>query len=206
MSSLRARIAMKLVNRQLPKLMSADPVAHLHDGLHVAVVGSGSPLPDVKRRSPCAAIIAGGKVYVIDAGEGASETMARMQLAPGRIEAILMTHYHSDHISGLGTVNLQRWVADGDRPALRVIGPPGVERVIGGFNEAYTLDDGYRVGHHGAETSSRIGLPEACAASNAAGVNGFFSAAKATEVNDSARPRPSIPRRQRLLSMMRSQK
>ena len=151
MSSLRARIAMKLVNRQLPKLMSADPVAHLHDGLHVAVVGSGSPLPDVKRRSPCAAIIAGGKVYVIDAGEGASETMARMQLAPGRIEAILMTHYHSDHISGLGTVNLQRWVADGDRPALRVIGPPGVERVIGGFNEAYTLDDGYRVGHHGAE-------------------------------------------------------
>ena len=78
---------MKLVNRQLPKLMSADPVAHLHDGLHVAVVGSGSPLPDVKRRSPCAAIIAGGKVYVIDAGEGASETMCS---ACGRLNSLAL--------------------------------------------------------------------------------------------------------------------
>ena len=149
--SLRSRIALRIIRNQLPKIMTADPVADLPDGLHVAVVGSGSPLPDVKRRNSCAAIIVNGKVFVVDAGEGSSETMARMQIAPGRIEAVLMTHYHSDHIGGLTTVNLQRWVADGDRPALRVIGPPGVDRVVNGFNEAYTLDDGYRVGHHGPD-------------------------------------------------------
>lgn len=147
--SLRSRVALAIIKKKLPEMMSADPVAGLTEGLHVAVVGSGSPLPDPKRGAPCVCVIAGGKVFVVDAGEGASQTMTRMNIAPNRIAGVLMTHYHSDHIGGLGGVNLLRWVSDASLPALRVIGPLGVERVIEGFNQAYTLDDGYRVGHHG---------------------------------------------------------
>ncbi|MGK2931760.1 MAG: MBL fold metallo-hydrolase [Solirubrobacterales bacterium] len=149
--SLRSRIALAIIKRKLPQLMSADPVADMGDGLHIAVVGSGSPLPDPKRGNPCVAVIAGGKVWIVDAGEGASLTMNRMQIAPERIAGVLMTHYHSDHIGGLGSVNLLRWVSDASLPPMRVIGPPGVEQVVGGFNQAYTLDDSYRVGHHGAD-------------------------------------------------------
>ena len=133
--------------------MAADPVAELPDGLHVAIAGSGSPLPDPKRGNPCAAVIAGGRVYVVDAGERSSETLNRMRIAPNRIEAVLLTHFHSDHIGGLGSVNLQRWVADAAETPMRVIGPPGVERVVAGFNEAYALDSGYRTAHHGAEVA-----------------------------------------------------
>ena len=80
-----------------------------------------------------------------------------MQLAPNRIAAVLLTHFHSDHIGGLGTVNLQRWVADAAQVPLRVIGPPGVERVVAGFNEAYALDHGYRTAHHGADVAPPSG-------------------------------------------------
>ena len=62
---------------------------------------------------------------------------------PAAIAAVLLTHFHSDHIGGLGTVNLQRWVADAATEPMRVIGPPGVERVVAGLNEAYALDRGY---------------------------------------------------------------
>ena len=155
--SLRSRLALTVIKRQLPALVAADPVAGLPEGLHVAIVGSGSPLPDQKRGNPCAAIIAGGRVFVIDAGERSAETMARMQLAPSRIAAVLLTHFHSDHIGGLGTVNLQRWVADAAQEPLRVIGPPGVERVVAGFNEAYALDRGYRTAHHGPEVAPPSG-------------------------------------------------
>ena len=55
----------------------------------------------------------------------------------------MLTHYHSDHIGGLGSVNLQRWVAEGETEPMQVIGPPGLARVIAGFNEAYALDGTY---------------------------------------------------------------
>jgi ribonuclease Z len=32
---------------------------------------------------------------------------------------------------------------------MRVLGPPGVERVVAGYNEAYAMDSGYRTAHHG---------------------------------------------------------
>jgi ribonuclease Z len=150
-NSLRARLALAVVARRLPALVAGDPVAKLGDGLYVAVVGSGSPLTDARRGNPCAAVIAGGRIFVVDAGERSAETMGRMQLASNRIAAVLLTHFHSDHIGGLGTVNLQRWVADAADVPLRVLGPPGVERVVAGFNEAYALDNGYRIAHHGPE-------------------------------------------------------
>lgn len=155
--SLRSRIALAAVKRQLPKLVAADPVAELADGLHVAIVGSGSPLPDPKRGNPCAAVIAGGRVYVVDAGERSSETLNRMGIQANRIAAVLLTHFHSDHIGGLGTVALQRWVAEGESAPLRTLGPPGVERVVAGLNEAYALDSGYRTAHHGEELAPPAG-------------------------------------------------
>jgi ribonuclease Z len=129
--------------------MSSDPVAELPDGLHAAIAGSGSPLPDRERGNPCVAVLAGGRVFVVDAGERASETLNRMGIDPGRIESVLLTHFHSDHIGGLPSLTIQRWVAEGTTTRLRVIGPPGVERVVSGLNEAYALDSGYRTAHHG---------------------------------------------------------
>jgi ribonuclease Z len=155
--SLRSRLALAAIKRRLPALVAADPVAGLPDGLHLAVVGSGSPLPDAKRGNPCAAVIAGGRIFVVDAGERSAGTMAQMQLAPNRIAAVLLTHFHSDHIGGLGTVNLQRWVADAATEPLRVIGPPGVDRVVAGLNQAYALDSGYRTAHHGPEVAPPSG-------------------------------------------------
>ncbi|MCB0857415.1 MAG: MBL fold metallo-hydrolase [Solirubrobacterales bacterium] len=151
MASLRSRIALALIKKKLPEIVAADPVAELEDGLHVAIVGSGSPLPDEKRGNPCVAVIAGGKVYVVDTGESSSETLNRMGIDAGRIELVLLTHFHSDHIGGLGSVNLQRWVADGTDSKMKVLGPPGVEKVVAGFNEAYELDCGYRTAHHGED-------------------------------------------------------
>jgi ribonuclease Z len=156
-TSLRSRIALAVVRRQLPKIMTADALEDLPDGLHIAVVGSGSPLPDPKRGNPCVAVIAGKRLYVVDAGEGSSETLNRMGIPPGRITAVLLTHYHSDHIGGLGSVNLQRWVADADPNPMRVLGPPGLDRVLAGFNEAYALDGTYRTAHHGEEIAPPSG-------------------------------------------------
>lgn len=120
----------------------------LPDGLHVALCGTGSPFPDPTRAGPCTAVIAGDRLFIVDTGEGSARNLGYMGLPASRIEAILLTHFHSDHIDGMGPFLLQRWGLGTFQTPTPVYGPPGVETVVDGFRAAYVLDFGYRVAHH----------------------------------------------------------
>jgi ribonuclease Z len=71
-------------------------------------------------------------------------------LPMGRLDGVFLSHFHSDNIAAQPDVNLASWV-QGRKESLAVYGPPGVDKVIDGFNLAYSLDNGYRVDHHGSE-------------------------------------------------------
>jgi len=120
-----------------------------YDGMRVLLCGTSSPLPSADRARPCTLVMAGGKWYVVDVGTGSWNNLALWGIPGERIGAVLLTHFHSDHIGELGEFNLQTWVAGRPVP-LRVFGPRGVEGVVAGFTEAYALDSGYRIAHHGA--------------------------------------------------------
>lgn len=126
-----------------------DATAGLPDGLHVALCGSGSPLPDPTRAGPCSVVIAGRHLFMVDAGEGGARNMVLMRIPNARVEAVFLTHLHSDHIDGLPPAMLLRWTgANATRP-LPVYGPAGTRRVVDGFNRAYAIDQGFRTAHHG---------------------------------------------------------
>jgi ribonuclease Z len=148
----RGPIALRLAERVVARNLTTNLLAAVPDGLHVVLCGAGSPLPDPRRSGPCVAVIAGQELYIVDAGSGASRSLARMRLPPDRIEAVLLTHFHSDHIDGLGELLLQRWANGASDSPTPVHGPPGVERVVAGFNRAYATDASYRVAHHGPDT------------------------------------------------------
>jgi len=131
------------------RVMAADPIGSLPDGLHVTLCGAGSPLPDPRRSGPCVGIVAGGGLFVVDAGSAAARNMQRLALPPSETAAVFLTHFHSDHIDGLGELALLRWAGGSHAESLPVYGPPGVEVVAAGFDQAYRLDAGYRVAHHG---------------------------------------------------------
>lgn len=145
----RDDIALTLLRRAADANMARNELAALPDGVHAAFCGTGSPMPDRHRAGPCVAVIAGQRLFVFDSGGGASETLTQMGIPPGAIERVFLTHFHSDHIDDLGALALQRWAGGGATTPMTVAGPPGVERVVAGFNEAYALDATYRVGHHG---------------------------------------------------------
>ncbi|MGE0624406.1 MAG: MBL fold metallo-hydrolase [Pseudomonadales bacterium] len=128
--------------------LAVTPPAAPFDGLRVLLCGTSSPLPAPDRAQACVAVEAGGRLFVVDAGAGSAANLAAASL--DRLEAVLLTHFHSDHVSALGDINLNSWVAG--RPApLDVIGPAGVEQIVAATNALYTLDRGYRVAHHGAD-------------------------------------------------------
>ena len=147
--ALRAPLAVALVKRVAARQLGMDALAELPDGLHVGLCGAGSPFPDEKRSGPCTLVVAGKRLFVFDAGAGSARNIGKMGFNHGRIEAIFLTHFHSDHIDGLGELMLQRWVSASNTAPVPVYGPAGVEAVVAGLAQAYAQDQHYRVAHHG---------------------------------------------------------
>jgi ribonuclease Z len=148
MAMFDARVQQSLFDRAARATTSSENRAPLtDDALRIAICGSSAPLPSASRAKPCVAVFAGGRFYIVDAGPESVENLVLWGIPLSSVGGVLLTHYHSDHIGDLGELNLQTW-AGGRRGPLTVYGGPGVERVVGGFNEAYRLDQGYRTAHH----------------------------------------------------------
>jgi len=147
----KANITNYLIEYEVKKALS-NRGAVLPDGLHAYLIGTGAPLPDINRAGPCIAVVAGNKIFVVDAGDGTAKNIMLCGIPIGRINALFLTHFHSDHIAGLGEIMIQRWIGGSNDTPLLVIGPTGVQQVVEGFNNAYKLDDSYRIAHHDAKT------------------------------------------------------
>lgn len=143
------RFVVAAMKRLLMHNLSGDAFKEMSNGLNVVLCGAGSPFPDPTRSGPCVLVIAGQRVMVVDVGSGGVRRMGPAGIPMGRIEDVFLTHFHSDHIDGLGELMMQRWGAGSRTSPLPVHGPTGVQDVVAGFNQAYMHDDQYRIAHHG---------------------------------------------------------
>lgn len=147
----RDAIAMALVTRAADSAMARNVMAELPaDQLHVGFCGTGSPLPNRDRAAACTVVIANGKLFVFDMGEGSGKTLSLMGMPLDKIQGVWLTHLHSDHFEGLGPFTLQRWAGTSATTPLQVSGPEGVTEITQGLNAAYRIDSTYRIAHHGA--------------------------------------------------------
>jgi ribonuclease Z len=119
------------------------------ESLRVYVCGSASPL-GMGQAQACIAVITPEHFYLIDSGAGSTDNISRLGLPMSRLQGLLLTHFHSDHIAEIYEVNLSSWVQGRPQP-LTIYGPEGVDEVVDGVNTGYRQDRIYRTGHHGEE-------------------------------------------------------
>jgi ribonuclease Z len=114
----------------------------------VTLLGTGVPIPSPDRFGPCTLVEAGDQKFLIDAGRGATIRLFQLKVPIGRIDVQLLTHYHSDHTSGVPDVWLTGWLQSEfgrrTRP-YRVIGPAGARELMDNLEKAYALDIRIRV-------------------------------------------------------------
>ena len=113
---IRGQITTTLFRQAVAHGMAQNTMDAVPDGLSAAFCGTGSPLPDRQRAGPCLAVIAGHRLFVFDAGDGSAETLSLMGLSPAHIEAVFLTHFHSDHIDGPGNLALQQLICENPMP------------------------------------------------------------------------------------------
>ncbi|MEP4148424.1 MAG: ribonuclease Z [Halioglobus sp.] len=147
--SQRGLIAERVMEKALPSRMGANLLDQLPDGLHVGLCGAGGPMPSPVASGPCVVVAAGKQLFMIDSGTNGVRNLARMGFQPGTLDAVFLTHFHSDHLDGLGETGTIRWAGGDNTKPLPVYGPKGVKKVVKGFNLAYSHDFTYRNDHHG---------------------------------------------------------
>jgi ribonuclease Z len=114
----------------------------------VTLLGTGTPIPSPDRFGPSTLVEAGDQKLLIDAGRGAAIRLAQLGVPLGRIDALLLTHYHSDHTSGIPDVWLTGWLEShfGTRCSpFRVVGPPGAKELMANLERAYAADIKIRI-------------------------------------------------------------
>ncbi len=117
-------------------------------GLRVTFLGTGVPIPRPDRFGPSTLIEAGDHTVLIDAGRGATMRLFQLGIPIGRIDALLLTHFHSDHTVGIPDLWLTGWLSShfgNRRRPFRVIGPVGTARLMHHLEAAYAHDIEIRI-------------------------------------------------------------
>ena len=119
------------------------------DALSAAVCGSRSPLPSPGRAETCILVAAGDDLFVVDIGDGSNQNLRSWNIDFSDIQAVLITHLHSDHIADLPGLHQNAWVVGERSSKLKVFGPEGVDQLTQGIEMAYANDYVFRNEHHG---------------------------------------------------------
>ena len=125
----------------LPALVAATATAQPAATLQITLLGTGNPRPNLERFGPSILIEAGGQRLLVDAGRGAAQRLFEIGQRPSLIglDAVLLTHLHSDHTVGLPDLWLTGWLF-GRARALPLIGPAGTAQMAAHLTQAYAWD------------------------------------------------------------------
>lgn len=100
--------------------------------IDLCTLGTGGTMPLPDRALASLYVRVGGRALVVDCGEGTQIGIQRLSWGIQCIDAILLTHYHADHCSGLPGMLLAITKSGRTQP-LHIYGPVGLERVVNGL-------------------------------------------------------------------------
>jgi ribonuclease Z len=110
----------------------------------VTLLGTGTPIPDPDRFGPSTLVEAGNQKLLFDAGRGATIRLRQISVSKAtimtKIDALFLTHYHSDHTLGIPDLWLTGWLGNSRKEPFRVIGPVGAKSLMANLESAYALD------------------------------------------------------------------
>jgi ribonuclease BN (tRNA processing enzyme) len=114
--------------------------------MKVTLLGTGCPQCDPDRLGPASLVQHGARQILIDVGSGATQRLVSAGTSGRALDAVLLTHLHSDHIVDLFQLVISSWHQGRDRPQ-RIYGPEGVRRFVDGLMALWRTELEQRIAH-----------------------------------------------------------
>jgi len=107
--------------------------------VRVTLLGTGNPRPAISRFGPSILVEAGKHALLFDCGRGATQRVYQLGVPFNDVDALFLTHLHSDHTVGIPDLWLTGWVM-GRKVPLRAWGPAGTTEMMRHLEDAYAFD------------------------------------------------------------------
>jgi ribonuclease Z len=99
----------------------------------------GATSVDRNESKPCLAVVAAGRMFIVDAGSGAAQTLSGRNIPMGRLEAVLLTSAGLTQTADLDEL-YGASARTRDNALLPVYGPADTQRMVDGLNQAAGFD------------------------------------------------------------------
>lgn len=104
-------------------------------------LGTSDGLPTADRYHASLLLKLDGQTLLLDCGEPCSHTLKRMKVDFNQIDAVLLTHTHSDHIAGLPMLIQSMWLEKRTRPLPVWLPGPAIAPLRQWLQTCYLFDE-----------------------------------------------------------------
>lgn len=116
-----------------------EPPKKSEPPMQIILLGTGFPRPDPERAGPSTAVVVGEKIFLVDAGRAVVLRLAATEFKLKQVQAVFLTHLHSDHTSGLPDLFTSTWIF-GRKTPLELYGPKGTKSAAKALLEYFKED------------------------------------------------------------------
>ena len=97
--------------------------------MHLTLLGTGCPKVDDKRFGPSNLVTTNKSSILIDCGSGVTQRLEQAKVSTADIDALFLTHLHSDHVIDIYQLIISSWHSYRVKP-WKVYGPIGTKKLI----------------------------------------------------------------------------
>jgi len=112
--------------------------------MELTLLGTGCPKVDFKRFGPANLITTDKCKVLVDCGSGVTQRLDEINISTAKIDALLLTHLHSDHVIDIYQLIISSWHSYKVTP-WKIFGPKGTKKFVKKIMDAWKDERSQRI-------------------------------------------------------------
>ena len=125
--------------------------------MELTLLGTGCPKVDYKRFGPANLISTKMTNILVDCGSGITQRLDQINISTADIDALFLTHLHSDHVIDLYQLIISSWHSYRTKP-WKIYGPKGTKRFVSKIMNAWQEERMQRIKYENRSSTKAFNI------------------------------------------------